>query len=160
MKRCPWKILDPNKALRGRPHQTDLGFLCLQFHSRYVHISCFKGRRMTAFCNFFFCDYWVLFSLNVACYLGVEYLESDGLRLIREVSAVPLTPRQLSRPTPGAPNLGNHPFFKNLTLVFFMKHNDKLAKQVGYQGQHEDHLTLASQPAVWCPKSDGDPVYQ
>ena len=28
----------------------------------------------------------------IVCYLGVEYLESDGLRLIREVSEVPLTP--------------------------------------------------------------------
>ena len=45
----------------------------------------------------------------IVCYLGVEYLESDGLRLIREVSAVPLTSRQLSRPTPGAPNLANRP---------------------------------------------------
>ena len=45
----------------------------------------------------------------IVCYLGVEYLESDGLRLIREVRAVPLTSRQLSRPTPGAPNLANRP---------------------------------------------------
>ena len=47
-----------------------------------------------------------------------------------------------------------------------MKRNDKLAKQVGYQGQQEEHLTPVSQPAVWCLNPDfqvrwgPDPVYQ
>ena len=53
----------------------------------------------------------------IVCYLGVEYLESDGMRLIREVSAVPLTSRQLSRPTPGAPNLANRP---TVLLSYFL----------------------------------------
>ena len=78
---------------------------------------------MTEFCNFFGGDCWVLFSLNVVCYLGVEYLESDGLRLIREVSTVPLTPRQLSRPTPGAPTLSLatdcYYFLYHIVRVFF-----------------------------------------